>query len=798
MSTRTTAVLAVLAAASTAFAGAVFAAAPAQAATAVTIAVSPTGNDNNPGTPDQPVASPAKAQQLARAQSATNDVTVQLAGGTYRLTSPLTFTGADSPGAGHQVTWQAADGQTPILSGGQQVTGWSVRDAAANIYVATVPKGTDSRQLFVDGTLAPRAAITLSRNDVQITTAGMTIVNSALNYLATLPEQNRIEVESQNSFTDRFAPVDHISGNAITMQQPAWNNNNWGYDTLAKPFGGGQMFLENSYSFLTSAGQWFLDPQAGQLFYKAPVGRTPAQSDIELPRLTSLVDVGGSYTAPAHDIAFKGIHFEHTTWLTPGTTVGYADEQSGTFLPAAVAQPSDFLSSCQSGCQLFEAARNGWAQAPAAVQVSAASGITFANDTFTNLGEVALGIGNDADAHASGVGLGASSVTVDHNTFSEDSGAGIVVGGVRPDAHHPSNPAMVDKDITLTNNLVTGVAKDYKDMAGILSTYVTHTVVTHNEVSNLAYDGIDIGWGWGANDAGGSQDYRNRGLYNYQPVYTTATTLRDTIVSYNRVHGTKKIFHDGGSLYNLSANPGSSFDHNYIYDNQHSVGLYLDEGSRSVTLSNNVVQDSGVWAFTNANGSNNTNDSTFSNNWYNGGSTNVATGPPHNNVLSGNVQVSGTNWPSGAQQVIAAAGTGSNGGGGGGSTTGAVRNTASTRCLDVNNNTTTPGTQVQIWDCNNGANQTWTHTAAGELTVYNGDTTRCIDANGQGTTPGTKAIIWNCNSQANQQWTVTTDGTIKGIQSGLCLDLTNSGTTNGTPVQLSTCNSQPSQKWTLG
>src|SRR5262249_40057127 len=152
-------------------------------------------------------------------------------------------------------TWQAAAGQTPILSGGQQVTGWTVRDAAANIYVVSVPKGTDSRQLSVDGTLAPRASIPLSRNDVQITTAAMTSCTSALDYLATLPEQNRMEVESQNSFTDRFAPVDHISGSAITMQQPAWNNNNWGYDTLAKPFGGGQMFLENSYSFLTSAGQ---------------------------------------------------------------------------------------------------------------------------------------------------------------------------------------------------------------------------------------------------------------------------------------------------------------------------------------------------------------------------------------------------------------------------------------------------------------------------------------------------------------------------------------------------------------
>ena len=83
--------------------------------------------------------------------------------------------------------------------------------------MASVPAGSDSRQLFVDGSLAPRSSIPISRNDVQITTTGMTIRNSALNYLATLPQQNRIEVESQNSFTDRFAPVQSISGTTITL-----------------------------------------------------------------------------------------------------------------------------------------------------------------------------------------------------------------------------------------------------------------------------------------------------------------------------------------------------------------------------------------------------------------------------------------------------------------------------------------------------------------------------------------------------------------------------------------------------
>jgi hypothetical protein len=765
------------------------------AATMTTLYASPDGSGTACSASAPCSLTQAKTSVEAIDGNMSGDIVVQLAGGTYRMSSPLVLGSADSGSNGHQVIWQAAPGQQPVLSGGQQVTGWTVKDASNNIYAASVPAGTDSRQLFVDGALAPRAAISIARSDVRITASGMTIVNSALNYLATLPQQNRIELESQNSFTDRYAPVQSISGSTITMQQPAWNNNNWGYDTLASPFAGGGLQLENSYSFLKSAGQWYLDPQAGQLYYKAPSNWSPTSHDIELPRLTSLLQVGGSYSSPAHDITVDGISFQHTTWLQPSTSVGYADQQSGAFLGRTFTQPSDFMTSCQSGCQLFEAARNSWSQVPAAVQVSAARGITFTGDTFAHLGQVGLGIGNDANAHASGVGLGASSVTVSGSTFTDDSGAGIVVGGVQPDAHHPSNAAMTNQDITIQGNRITGVAKDYKDMAGILSTYVTHAVISHNEVSNLAYDGIDVGWGWGANDPGGSQDYRNRGLYNYQPVYNTPTTLKNTVVSYNAVHGTKKVFHDGGSIYNLSANPGASIDHNYIYDNQRTVGLYLDEGSRYVNLKNNVIQDSGVWAFTNAGGSNNTNDSTFDTNWYNSGATQVATGSPHNNVLTGNVQVSGTNWPSGAQQVIAQAGVTSGTSTG---TTGALHAVGAGKCMDVPNSSTTPGTQTQIRDCNGAANQTFTRTSSGQLTVYSGSSQLCLDASGQGTTAGTKVATWTCNGQSNQQWTFNANGTVTGVQSGLCLDVTGSSTSNGALVELWTCNGQSNQQWTLG
>ena len=170
----------------------------------------------------------------------------------------------------------------------------------------------------------------------------------------------------------------------------------------------------------------------------------------------------------------------------------------------------------------------------------------------------------------------------------------------------------------------------------------------------------------------------------------------------------------------------------------------------------------------------------------------MATGPPHNNVLSNNVQVSGTNWPSAAQQVIQQAGVTPSGG----TTGGEVHAVGAARCLDVPGSSTTPGTQLQIWDCNGGSNQTWTHTSANQLTVFSGQ--MCLDAFNNQTTPGTKVDIWTCNGGANQQWTVNANGTITGTQSGLCLDVSGAGTANGTLVELWTCNGGSNQQWTVG
>src|SRR3546814_6895399 len=94
--------------------------------------------------------------------------------------------------------------------------------------------------------------------------------------------------------------------------------------------------------------------------------------------------------------------------------------------------------------------------------------------------------------------------------FTDLAGGAIVAGGVRRDAHHPSDPRMINRQLTIVNNLIRSVSKDYSDNSAILSTYVDGAQIVHNDISDMPYDAIDIGYGWGMHDAGGNPNYRTR------------------------------------------------------------------------------------------------------------------------------------------------------------------------------------------------------------------------------------------------------------------------------------------------
>ena len=288
----------------------------------VVLHVSPQGDDRNPGSASRPVRTLTRAQALVRASNLKADVTVEIAPGAYRLDSPLVFTAADGGQGGHRVTWRGAAGARPLISGGFDVTGFKPFDEKRRLYVADIPKGLDTRQVWVDDTLAERPWLEIKPSDVRFNATGFEIVNPDLAFLSTLKHPERLEVEATGFFTDRISPVAAIDGARVTMRQPAWDNNTWGYDTLSKP-----IFPEDSRLFLVNAPeligrtndwharpyQWFVDPKAGKLYLRIAEDDDIRKLRVTVPALPVLASISGTPQAPVRNLTFQGLRFSYTS-----------------------------------------------------------------------------------------------------------------------------------------------------------------------------------------------------------------------------------------------------------------------------------------------------------------------------------------------------------------------------------------------------------------------------------------------------------------------------------------------------
>ncbi|WP_246001368.1 ricin-type beta-trefoil lectin domain protein [Allorhizocola rhizosphaerae] len=116
-----------------------------------------------------------------------------------------------------------------------------------------------------------------------------------------------------------------------------------------------------------------------------------------------------------------------------------------------------------------------------------------------------------------------------------------------------------------------------------------------------------------------------------------------------------------------------------------------------------------------------------------------------------------------------------------------LRNVGTTRCLEIPAGTT--NAQVQVSTCSTSSAQQWTRTDSGQITALGGQ--KCLDAFGRGTTNGTVVGTYDCNGGDNQKWVFNSDGTIRGVHSGLCLDANQSTF----KVQLWSCWGGNNQKW---
>ena len=320
------------------------AAAPATAATTTTFYVSPSGSDSANGTSSgSAFKTLTRAQEAVRGANSSSNVTVVLADGVYPLSQALTFRTADGGQNGNTVTWKAADGAKPVLSGGKAVTGWTDTDGNG-IWEAPLDSAIDFRQLYVNGAQALRSRMWVDYNKFSFSRTGLTVdpayvssgdVGAAWAKLTALSPaaQKRIELRSRASFTDRFAPFQSISNNVVTMRQPSWDNQTWGWDTVNKPLHSPAFSLRNALAFVDEDNEWYYDTEAKKLSYKPAPGVNPNSLSIVAPQVTSLMSISGdSASAPVSNLTFSGLSFQYSSDTAANSDDGYASQQNGAVL----------------------------------------------------------------------------------------------------------------------------------------------------------------------------------------------------------------------------------------------------------------------------------------------------------------------------------------------------------------------------------------------------------------------------------------------------------------------------------
>ncbi|MBV2354076.1 ricin-type beta-trefoil lectin domain protein [Streptomyces sp. J2-1] len=117
-------------------------------------------------------------------------------------------------------------------------------------------------------------------------------------------------------------------------------------------------------------------------------------------------------------------------------------------------------------------------------------------------------------------------------------------------------------------------------------------------------------------------------------------------------------------------------------------------------------------------------------------------------------------------------------------------------CVDVAaDDSGVNGTAVQLWGCQSWAvDQHWFHRTDNSLSTLG----RCLDVENNGTVNGAQVELWDCNGVGGQKWVQQADGSLVNPQSGRCLDAPSGATANGTRLRIWDCNGSSAQKFRLG
>jgi hypothetical protein len=539
--------------------------------------VAPDGSVTGTGDSSDPFLTIQHARDVIRLSSDRGvcSINVNINGGTYRLAEPLVFSSQDSGASGAEITYRAAAGETPVISGAVKVSGWTLHDAFRDIWQAqtNISSSTMPRQLYVNGVRAIRARTVDYPNYYTPTTTGYTY-SYAWGIDPQIPpvwdNPSSVEAVTATQWKMMRCPVARIDNSSdVVMQDPCWANANvypepWNFHLLS--------WWENAYEFLDQPGEWYLNPVTEILYYIPRAGEDMKTADVELPVLEALLVASGDVSAPVSYIHFNGLSFEYATWLAPNSTDGYALDQSGFHLTGT--GHSDNVIGHDPHT----------VRTPGNLSFLYAQHIIFENNTVEHMGAVGLDFGT-----------GSQENQIVGNTFNDTSAAGIQLGGNTAEDARPAAYSQLTKDNLISNNLIQYTGQEFWDAPGIYIGLTTRSIVEHNDIHHVSWSGIAIGWGWALLDPGGFVGVPN-GVPNQWGTYTTPTSAQGNQILHNHIQYFLERLWDGGAIYSTGFQ-GTSMDDGQLIawnvaENKETLAggntFYTDGGSRYITLLENV------------------------------------------------------------------------------------------------------------------------------------------------------------------------------------------------------------------
>ena len=563
--------------------------------------ISPKGSDFNDGTRQSPKATLTSALRQAREWRRTEDnriqggITIYMEGGTYAFYEPFFIRPEDSGTKESPTIIRSVGDEKVILSGGISINGWKKQ---GKVWVADVPvfngRPLDFRQLWVNGKKAVRA------RDVEDF--------EKMNRICSVDEKNEILyvpavsirrlIDNKGNLKAKYAEMVlhqmwcvanlrirsvEVQGDsaAIRFHQPESRiqfEHPWPRPMVTTDGHNSAFYLTNARELQDVPGEWYHDMDARKVYYYPREGEKMQEAEVIVPAVETLVRVEGTLDRPVCHIRFEKITFSYTTWMRPSEK-GHVPLQAGMYLTDGYRiEPK-----MQRNYLNHPLDNQGWLGRPAsAVRVVAARQIDFERCRFEHLGSTGL---DYEEAVQGGVVRGC--------LFRDIAGNGLLVGSFSPAAHEthlPYNPADRREVCTqqqINNCYFTEIGNEDWGCLAIAAGYVGDVNIEHNEISEVPYSGISLGWGW----------------------TQTVNCMRNNRVHANLIHHYAKHMYDVAGVYTLGSQPKSYVTENcvhsiykpgYVHDPNHWFYLYTDEGSSFITVRDNWTE--GEKYLQNANG----------------------------------------------------------------------------------------------------------------------------------------------------------------------------------------------------